>query len=443
MDTIFALATAPIKSGVAIIRISGEAAANCASVVTKKSLPKPRLAQLSKFYNPANGELIDEGVILWFPAPASFTGEDVVELHTHGSLAVINEIFSVLSSIKGVRMAEPGEFSRRAFENNKMDLTEAEGLADLIDSETKAQAKQALLQKQGHLKILYEEWRSNIIKILAHVEAYIDFPDEEIPTDVVEQITGNVGNLIKSIETHLNDNRRGERLRSGLSVVILGAPNVGKSSLINCLARRDVAIVSDIAGTTRDIIEVHLDLKGYPVVLVDTAGIREKADLIEKEGIRRAIERSENADLKIVMFDAKDFPSVDIKTRKMIDSNSIVVINKVDEGRKIAIPKELSDYKPISISVNEKSGIDNLLNCLENKAIKAMEVSSAPVITRQRHRALLQDSLLCLKSFDLNKDIELVAEDLHGAASAIGKITGHIGVEDILDVVFSSFCIGK
>ena len=451
MDTIFATATAPGKAGVAIIRISGEQAASALVALTGKNIPHPRQASLCKIYNPSNKELIDEALVLWFKAPASFTGEDVAELHVHGGRAVISEIIECLGAMKNLRVAEPGEFSRRAFLNGKMDLTEAEGLADLIDAETKMQARMALRQKQGELGGLYEIWREEILVTLANIEAYIDFPDEDIPENVTQTIEKTIRSLINSISGHLNDNRRGERLRAGLNVVIIGPPNAGKSSLMNLLARRDVAIVSEHAGTTRDIIEIHLDLGGYPITIVDTAGIRENPGEIEAEGIKRARKRAEQADLKIMVFDANhENISPDAGELKnfahMADENSIVVFNKIDllaDKNKIALPVTYNKIRTIEASFNNGVGIDNILDYIKKSAEDGFATQGEPMITRERHRALLRESLAALQTFSLGKNIELASEDLRQAALAIGKITGRIDVEEVLDRIFSSFCIGK
>lgn len=448
MDTIFATATAPVKSGVAVIRISGEQAAKALQLLTRKEPPQPRFAYLNKIYNPTSNELIDEALILWFKSPASFTGEDIAELHVHGGRAVVAELLACLSKIKNLRVAEPGEFSRRAFLNGKMDLTEAEGLADLIDAETKIQARLALRQKQGELGRLYEEWREDILVTLANIEAYIDFPDEEIPPSIVEKIETKVKQLISSLSRHLSDNKRGERLRMGLNVAIIGPPNAGKSSLLNLLAKRDVAIVSAHAGTTRDIIEVHLDLGGYPIIVADTAGIRDGAEEVEAEGIKRALKRAENADLKIIVFDA-----FDINQKKsnellnifspMIDKNTILVVNKIDLLEKRKALSQILGIDPIVTSFKDGEGIEKILLAMKQFAENNFALSGDPIITRERHRALLKEALVSLVGFSLSKEIELASEDLRYAAGAIGKITGRINVEEVLDRIFSSFCIGK
>jgi len=447
METIFATATAPLKSGVAVIRISGASAGEALDRLTNCKRPKPRYASLNKIYNPETKEQIDEALILWFEAPASFTGEDVAELHVHGGRAVVVELLTCLGNMKNLRIAEPGEFSRRAFLNGKMDLTQAEGLADLIDAETKMQAKLALRQKQGELGNLYEYWREEILVLLAYIEAYIDFPDEEIPADVIEKIENNVEVLSASITTHLAD-KRGERLRDGLSIAIIGPPNAGKSSLLNSLAKRDVAIVSEHAGTTRDVIEVHLDLGGYPVNIADTAGIRENAGEIEAEGIRRARIRADSADLKILVFDALDLSGASQEVllksfSSMIDENAIIVINKMDLIAVNKIPQSIMKLGPILASFEIGEGIEKILLKIKSFAEDNFDSSSGPLITRERHRQLLAEALQSLLSFSFSKPVELASEDLRLAATYIGKITGRINVEEVLDRIFSSFCIGK
>ena len=455
MDTIFANATAPIKAGVAVIRISGENAGKAVMALTGKPLPEPRKATLSKIYNPKSGELIDEPLILWFKSPFSFTGEDTAELHIHGSRAVITELYQSLNTIPGLRLAEAGEFSRRAFENGKMDLTEAEGLADLIDAETKIQARMALRQKQGDLGALYEKWRGELLTILANIEAYIDFPDEEIPPEITNKIQNDIAFLISGIASHLNDNKRGERLRNGLNVAIIGPPNAGKSSLLNILAKRDVAIVSEHAGTTRDIIETHLDLGGYPIIIADTAGIRENAGEIEAEGIKRAISKAENADFRIIVCDIKEASKE--KIEKIInDSNNtlenndnchsnnfIIIFNKNDLSNNNLENLTIMGKKPIAASFKNGEGIDQILSSIKDFAEDNFNISGDPIITRERHRNLLKEVLSSLENFSLDNAIELAAEDLRYAANSLGKITGRIDVEEILGKIFSSFCIGK
>ena len=430
METIFGLASGLGKSGVAVIRISGSNATAALAALGVKP-PKPRQAELKTLKS--GGLSIDRALVLYFKAPHSFTGEDVVELHTHGSRAVVKKLFEVLSTLPGTRLAEAGEFSRRAFLNNKMDLTEAEGLADLIDAETTAQARQAMRQMEGELGRLYEKWRVAIIKNLANMEAYIDFPDEDLPQSLKDEITNGLQKFQNEIAQHLNDGHRGEKIREGIYVVIIGAPNVGKSSLLNYLSKRDAAIVSDIAGTTRDVIEVNLEIAGLPVTLADTAGLRASADAIESEGIKRALNRASRADLKILLLDAADL-SPDLS---LADENTIIVMNKIDAA------KNEQTKADIAISVKENTGLDALMQLLETKLAEKFALSEAPLITRQRHREALIQAQSCLGNISFQNPIELVAEDLRHAAFNIGRITGRIDVEDILDEIFSSFCIGK
>ena len=427
METIFGLSTIMGKSGVAVIRVSGADALKAAEAFLVKDL-KPREAKFAKLAG------IDEGIVIYFQGPASFTGEDVVEFHTHGSIAVIKEVLDKLGSLENFRMAEPGEFSKRAFENGKMDLTEAEGLADLIEAETDAQHKQALRQMQGELGKIYDEWRDGLVKLLARVEAYIDFPDEDLPQELKDEIESQVDSLKSKLQEHLDDNHIGEKIREGLYVVILGAPNVGKSSLLNFLAKRDAAIVSDIAGTTRDVVEVHMEIGGMAVTLADTAGIREAADEIENEGVRRALERAENADFRIVMFEGEDID------KSLIKDDDLVVINKSD----LAKPNiRILEYSNILISLKTEENLGKLLNILTEKITEKYSLTESATITRARHRKALEESLRSLENLDFDKPIELIGEDLRYAASQLGSITGKIEVEELLDEIFSSFCIGK
>lgn len=436
-DTIFALATSPGKSGVGIIRISGPRASHALSSLCGLASPAPRHAHFVSFVSPKTKETIDRGITLFFQSPNSFTGEDVVELQIHGSIAVIRELLETLGGIDGLRHAEPGEFSRRAFINGKMDLMEAEGLADLIDAETHEQKSQALRQMQGQLSSYYDELRTRITRCLAHLEAYIDFPDEEIPESVLAGLGVEIKLVQAVIHDALQDQKRGERLRDGLNVVILGAPNVGKSSLLNVIARRDAAIVSTKAGTTRDAIEIHLDIAGYPVVLVDTAGIRPSDDEIEAEGIRRALERAESADLKLVMFDGTQQNNQ--AGLSLLDQQSIAVINKSDlpSNAKLAVPSS------ITISTKTGEGIDRLLKMIEERVVGHFSSYAAPFITRSRHRDLLSDAQRHLEKSLKDAPLELKCEELRLAVQAVGKITGKIQVDDVLDVIFKSFCIGK
>lgn len=444
-QTIYALSSAPGRAGIAVIRLSGPEAGDAVAALTGGELPPPRVASLRKLKD-AEGALIDEAIVLWFEGPQSFTGEDVAELHVHGGRAVLAALFDALAAIPGLRLAEPGEFSRRAFEHGRFDLTEAEALGDLIDAETDAQRKQALRQMQGGLSVLYEGWRAKLTHALAHLEADIDFSDEDLPEGVAAEVRPQVARLREEIAGHLADNRRGERLRDGVMVAILGAPNVGKSSLLNALAKRDAAIVSEIPGTTRDVIEVHLDLGGYPVVLADTAGLRESADSIESEGVRRALKRAEAADLKLVVLDATA-KAVPKDTQALIDKDALVVANKIDAA---SIPSgyEINGRPVLPISVRGNTGMKTLLDALEKEVVTRIGLTGSAGITRARHREALTDCVAALDRFLTgnarnNQAPELAAEDIRLASRALGRITGRIGVEDLLDVIFRDFCIGK
>lgn len=444
-QTIYALSSAPGRAGVAVIRLSGPDAADALASLIGDNLPRPRSASLRKLKDDS-GALLDEGMVLWFPAPHSFTGEDVAELQVHGGRAVLAAIFAALAKLPGLRLAEPGEFSRRAFENGKLDLTAAEGLGDLINAETEAQRRQALRQMQGALGQLYEGWRNQLTHALAHLEADIDFPDEDLPEGVAAEVRPQLARLREEIAAHLADNRRGERLRDGLMVAIVGAPNVGKSSLLNALSQREAAIVSDIPGTTRDVIEVHLDLGGYPVVLADTAGLRESADAIESEGVARALKRAEAADLKLVVLDATQ-KSVPKETAVLIDADSIVIANKADAA---SIPSgwDINGRSVLPVSVRANTGMTALLDMLEQEVTARIGLTGSATLTRARHREALTDCIAALDRFvrgseRSNTSAELAAEDVRLAARALGRITGRIDVEDLLDVIFRDFCIGK
>ncbi len=435
--TIFALATAPAKSGVAIIRISGKGAAPALEKLTGAPCPAPNFAKYSVIRHPTSGTVIDHGLALYFKAPHSFTGEDVVELHLHGSLAVIRELLDVLSGLDGLTPAEPGEFTRRAFLNGKLDLTQAEGLADLIDAGTHAQKTQAMRQMAGAMSAFYNDIRDKTIKCLALLEAYIDFPDEEIPESVLAEWRQTIINLQKTIAAALADHRRGEALREGLSIVIIGAPNAGKSSLLNLMAKRDAAIVSHHAGTTRDVIEVQMDIAGYPVILMDTAGLRESDNEIEEEGIRRARARAGQADIKLALFDASKLPEMDAHTKELLDDNSIVIISKCDTS-KLQTP-----HSTLRLSTKTGEGVDTLLSLIEQKVTAFFAGEGATLVTRARHRALLSEAELLLSAALSDKPLELSCEELRRASLAIGKITGKIALDDVLDVIFRDFCIGK
>ncbi|MFP3014739.1 MAG: tRNA uridine-5-carboxymethylaminomethyl(34) synthesis GTPase MnmE [Wolbachia sp.] len=437
-ETIFALSTVLGKSGVAVIRISGNYALKALNHFHIKKEIKPRFATLVDLYDDSN-QLIDNGIIIYFPAPNSFTGEDVIELQVHGSKAVIKIILEELSKI--FVMARPGEFSLRAFLNGKFDLTQMEGIADLIDAETKMQAKQAIKQISGELERLYSNWRQRLITIQSKIEAYIDFPEDIwAEKSELEKINNEVQSLVQLIQEHLNDNRRGERLREGLHIVITGEPNVGKSTLFNFLAKRDIAIVSEYAGTTRDVLEAHIDIGGYPIILSDTAGIRESSDPIESEGISRAKKRSFEADLRIELFLFEQRYNINCN---VVNSDTIYVLSKADDAindRSILIGGV--DFLPISIL--KGIGTNKLISLIKKKAEEKFgRDRDTPVITRQRHRSHMQKALEHLQRFNIDNPIELISEDLRLAAFELGAVIGIINVEEILSSVFSNFCVGK
>ena len=446
-DTIYALSTPWGMSGVAVLRVSGPGALTGATQLSGKQALAPRQAHLLRLLDPADKHLIDHALVLTFPAPASFTGEDVVEYQIHGGVAVMNDMLRVLASLPGYRMALPGEFTRRGFENGKMDLTEAEAIGDLIHAETEAQKAQALAQMEGSLSKLYDEWAQRLVRALAHLEADLDFPDEDLPEGVAHAVTPLLQTFIKDLDDHLNDNRRGERLRDGIHVAVIGAPNAGKSSLVNALAQRDVAIVSEHAGTTRDIIEAHLNLGGFPVILSDTAGLRpdqigtEGQDSIESEGIRRALKRAEDADIRVLLFDAAALPALDPHTMKLVRENTLVVFNKIDQHTG-HIPAVLC-HVPVTISIRDQSGLEELTDALLAMIRDMIGTRETPSLTRERHRTALQECRAGLVRA-LNAPLpELMAEDVRLSMRALGRITGRVDVEDLLDIIFRDFCIGK
>ncbi|HML27810.1 MAG TPA: tRNA uridine-5-carboxymethylaminomethyl(34) synthesis GTPase MnmE [Hyphomicrobium sp.] len=437
-STIFALSSAPGRAGVAVIRISGPAAQD----VLKKMvapLPKPRVAAFRTIRHPETGEALDRAVVLWFAAPLSETGEDVVEFQAHGSRAVVAALLSALATIPGCRLAEPGEFARRAFENGKLDLAEVEGLADLIDAETDAQRRQALAQAGGSLSRLYEGWRARLIEIAALTEAAIDFSDEgDVSASSFAEARKRAETLAKEIAAHLDDDHRGEILRDGFRVALLGSPNAGKSSLLNALARRDAAIVSSEAGTTRDVIEVRLDLGGLPVIVSDTAGIREASSEVEQEGIRRSLAVAHNADLILWLAEkAESIPPLGFSRE-----TSLVIRSKADLPHESQPGPEFAD---LAISAKTGAGLDRLIAVISQRAQQAVGSQTDPAITQARHRQALEAALSDVNAFLSGPpdDIELRAEDVRRAAQALGRITGRVDVEDVLDQIFSRFCIGK
>jgi tRNA modification GTPase len=428
---IVALASGQGRAGVAIIRVSGEGAGEALSALAG-NVPSPRRAALRRLADPASGEPLDDALVLWFPAPASFTGEDVAELHVHGGAAVISAVIAALCALPGLRLAEPGEFTRRAFENGKLDLTQAEGLADLVDAETEGQRRQALRQMQGELGGLYDGWRARLVSASALLEAEIDFPDEDLPDGVASRGVCAIETLAADIEAHLADGGRGERVRDGYRIAILGAPNAGKSSLLNRLAGREAAIVSPIAGTTRDVIEARLVLAGFPVWVADTAGLREAVDAIEAEGIRRALARADEADLRLWVVDAGAPAAVAPRP------GDIVVWNKADLAAQAP-----DGAMPVSAATGQ--GIEALVAALTERVASELGAREAPALTRARHRALLEEAAAALRRALEAASIgaELAAEDVRLAARAVGRITGRVDVEEILGEIFARFCIGK
>ncbi|KAH9086473.1 hypothetical protein LEN26_020120 [Aphanomyces euteiches] len=450
-DTIYALSSAEGRAGVAVVRVSGPMADQCLLQMTQKAtLPPPRQAVRRDITHPETKELLDTAMAIRFPGPKSFTGEDVVELHLHGSRPVISGVLQALGTLSTYRPAEAGEFTERAFDNHKMDLMQVEGLADLLHAETEAQRHQALNQISGTIGQVYEEWRTAIVRCLAHAEALIDFGDDEddVTDEAYDAVIQTVRDLHKSIERHLKDGRRGEILRDGVHVAILGAPNAGKSSLLNLLAQRDAAIVSPIAGTTRDIVQVPLNLAGYPVLLHDTAGIRDTTDVIEQEGVHRAFKCKDEAHLKILVVDVQD-GGVDPTLGDIIDASTIVVLNKVDVSIAYdALEHEVAHAPAVcKLSCADGSGVDDFLKTLQAH-VKAIFTSNdgnqGAIITRERHRKHLEQCLNHLTAFLQHpQQAELAAEDLRHAVASVGRIVGRVDVEDVLDVLFSDFCIGK
>ncbi len=398
--TIFALASGAGRAGIAVIRLSGKACRLVCRALSGEDVPTARKAALRTLVEPGDGEIIDRGMVIWFPGPMSFTGEDVLELHVHGGPAVLAHLFQSLGRLPGVRPAEAGEFTRRAFLNGKMDLTEAEGLADLVAAETRQQASQARRQMDGGLGRLCSVWHETMVRALAHLEAEIDFaPEEDVPDGLMTTIMPDLRSLRSEIEKHLGDDNRGERLRAGLRVAVIGPPNAGKSSLINILSNRDVAIVSDIPGTTRDVLEVPLDLKGYPLTVSDMAGLRDTDDPIEGLGVERARSRAREADYLIALFDGAVWPDVDQQTMALIDDRTLVLLNKVDliqdRGR-----IEIGGRETIGISCHNGDGIDQFVEALSALAQHSMALGDAPVLTRARHREALEDVVASLRRIE-------------------------------------------
>ena len=441
--TIYALSSSPGLSGVAVIRISGSEAEKIILSLTKKTMPPPRVATLRKIINSNSNELIDEGIVIWFPGPNSYTGEDMAEFHVHGSKAVIQAVLDNISKIENCRLAEAGEFTKKAFYNEKINLLKAEGIGDLIASETEMQRKQAIKIMSGKNSDKFNSWREILLKTLSNLEAKIDFPEEDLPIDLLKNIQKDIEIVRSEIKQTLNDSKVGERIREGFKIAILGPTNVGKSSLLNYFSNREVAIVSEIAGTTRDIIEVHLNIDGFPVVMSDTAGIRSSEDEIEKKGIKLALKRAQDADLNIIVLEPKSvdfsdfFKDLDLK-------KSIFVVNKSD--LEVKRSEKLKQYDPISISIKNETNIDQLISQIKKKLQNKFVSLEDTIITRERHRQQLMQCTSHLDDFfkkESEKDFDKAAEDLRLATRHLGMLVGKVDVEEILGSIFNDFCIGK
>ena len=442
--TIYALSSGPGISGIAVIRVSGKNTAEVVKKLTGDKLPRPRAATLTKFNKNGGNELIDEGVIIWFPAPNSYTGEDLAEFHVHGSRAVVNAMHFSISKVKNCRLAEPGEFTKRAFQNGKINLLKAESIADLISSETEIQRKQALKIMSGKSSDKFNSWREKLLKILSHIEAKIDFPDEDLPENIISEIRKTSNKVLTEIKKTLNDQKVGERIREGFKIAIVGPTNAGKSSLLNYLSKRDVAIVSEIAGTTRDVIETHLNLDGYPVVVSDTAGIRDSKNEIEKKGIKVALNRAEDADLKLVIVSAKNVDFTVI-LKSLLSKDAILVVNKSDlmKGK---LNRKFKKYEHVLISIKKDLNLNKLISKIKSKLKNKFISSENILITRERHRQNLKNCVCHLQKFDerrTTREVDKAAEDLRLATRHLGMIVGKVDVEELLGSIFNDFCIGK
>ena len=442
--TIYALSTGPGVSGVAIIRISGSESSKVIKSLTGKEIPSPRMATLRKINNISTFELIDEGIIVWFPGPESYTGEDMAEIHVHGGKAIVLAVQNEISKVKNCRLAEPGEFTKLAFQNGKINLLKAESIADLISAETEIQRKQAIKIMKGKSSEKFNQLREKLLKILSFVEAKIDFPEEDLPEDNLKKIKKDSSEVLNEIKKILNDQKVGEIIREGFKIAIVGPTNAGKSSLLNNLSSREVAIVSEIAGTTRDVIEVHLNVDGYPVIISDTAGIRDSKNEIEKKGIKLSLNKAENADLKLVVVDAKN-PNISPFLNDLLKKDAILVINKSDLLKE-TLDKKISEFNHVLISLKDNSNIDKLIEKIKDQLKNKFLFGDDILITRERHRQHLIQCVDYLKNFSEKnyiKDFDKAAEDLRLATRHLGMIVGKVDVEEILGSIFNDFCIGK
>ncbi len=440
---IYALSSGRGPSGIAIVRLSGKETLKICKNLTKLESIKSNEVNFCKFYDPKKGDVIDpEALLLWFPGPNSYTGEDLAEFQIHGSNSVINALLKVLSEQENCRLAEPGEFTKIAFQNDKIDLLKAESIGDLIHSETELQRLQAVKIVQGNASNYYNDLREKIVKSLAFIEAKIDFADEDLPKNVLKDTHKIIKEIHSEITNILEDNKIGEKIRDGFRVSITGEVNAGKSSLLNLLSKREVAIVSDEAGTTRDVIETYLNLDGYPVILSDTAGIREAKNEVEKKGISLALKKSKDADLNIVVIDNSS-KNINNEIRKMVNKDSIILLNKSDILEK---PNHIFEVETVLASIKNNKNIDKLINLIKDKLSKKYLSNNSTLITRERHRTKLNECLKEIDKFlkkDQNKDLELAAEDLRMTTRHLGSIVGKVDVEEILGSIFKDFCIGK
>jgi len=448
--TIFALATAPGRAAVAVVRLSGPGT-RAAMRAIAGPLPRPRRASLRVLRAPDAGQVLDQSLVLWFPAPGSYTGEDSGELHLHGGPAVVEGVIAALTRL-GLRLAEPGEFTRRAFENGRLDLSQAEAVADLVDAETEAQRRQALAQLDGELARRHGAWREALIEALAVLEAAVDFPDEDLPAEIGEAAGPLLAEVIAGLDAALADRSRGERVREGYRVALIGAPNAGKSSLLNWLAERDAAIVTATPGTTRDVIEVVLDLAGFRVVIADTAGVRESGDAIEAEGVRRARAQAASADLRLLIIDGAADDGGWSEVRDLARPGDLCLVNKTDRpAGQAAIGASAwargAGLEVYGVSLSTGAGLEALRPALTARVTAALSGAEFPAATRARHRrdlrAAREHLARAVTALDLAPEVELAAEDVRLAARCLARVGGRIDPEDVLDRVFARFCIGK